>query len=235
MLVQFQTIKLKVSDGTEMQAYVSKPAELKPLAGIVVFQEAFGVNAHIRTVTDRFAEQGYLSVAPELFHRSAQPGFEGAYDNFPVVMPHLKALTDPGTEADAKAAFEWLQSQGVKNIGCVGFCMGGRVSYLSNSTLPYKAAVSYYGGGIGTPDYLVRAKDQKAPLLLHWGGLDQHILPEQIRAAEDALRASHKYFINVVYSHADHGFNCDARPSYNADAAKLAWGSTLGFFSQHLI
>jgi carboxymethylenebutenolidase len=169
-----------------------------------------------------------------LFHRSAEPGFEEAYDNFQAIRPHFTALSDPGTEADVKASFEWLQNQGVKNIGCVGFCMGGRISYLSNSTLPFKAAVSYYGGGIGTPDYLLMAKDQKAPLLLQWGGLDQHILPEQIRAAEDALRASQKHFTSVVYSQADHGFNCDARPSYNADASQLAWGLTLDFFRQNL-
>ncbi|HXL73813.1 MAG TPA: dienelactone hydrolase family protein [bacterium] len=234
MPVKTQKIQLKVSDGTEMQAYVSKPAELQPIVGIIVFQEAFGVNAHIRAVTDRLAEHGYVCVAPELFHRSAPPGFEGAYDNFPAIAPHFKALSDAGTEADAKAAFEWLQSQGVTHIGCVGFCMGGRVSYLTNSTLPYKAAVSYYGGGIGMPDYLAKAKDQKGPLLLHWGGADQHIPPDQIRAAEDALRSAKKNFINVVYSQADHGFNCDARPSYNAEAAEQAWVLTHAFFKLHL-
>jgi carboxymethylenebutenolidase len=234
MPVQSQTVKLKVSDGTEMQAYASKPAELKPIVGLIVFQEAFGVNDHIRAVTDRFAEHGYLSVAPELFHRSAPPGFEGAYDNFQVLMPHMKALTDAGTQADAKASFEWLQSQGVKNIGCVGFCMGGRVSYLTNSTLPFKAAVSYYGGGMGAPEYLALAKDQKGPLLLHWGGADKHITPDQVRAIEDALRAANKNFINAVYSQADHGFNCDARPSYNAEAADQAWVLTMAFLKRHL-
>ena len=108
MPVQSQKILLKVSDGTEVQCYVSKPAELSPSVGLIVFQEAFGVNHHMRSVTDRFAEHGYLAICPELFHRTAPVGLELAYDNFQAVMPYYQALTDAGLEADGKACFDWL-------------------------------------------------------------------------------------------------------------------------------
>jgi carboxymethylenebutenolidase len=97
-------VELAVADGSKMQAYVARPAGGKSHPGLLVFQEAFGVNAHIRDVTERFARAGYVAIAPELFHRSAPAGFEGAYDNFPGVMPHMQAITEAGLEADAGAA-----------------------------------------------------------------------------------------------------------------------------------
>lgn len=228
-----QSIELKISDNTQMRAYVARPAGASPSAGLLIFQEAFGINAHMRSVADRFSEQGYLAIAPELFHRSAPPGFEASYDDFPVVMPHYQALTNEGLLADAQACFDWLTAQGVRDIGSVGFCLGGRVSFLANSALPLKAAVSYYGGNIA-PSLLSKAADQKAPLLLHWGGLDKHITPPVIASVEEALRASGKEYISSVYSKADHAFNCDARPNYHAESATLAWGSTLAFLKLHL-
>ncbi|MGH7738844.1 MAG: dienelactone hydrolase family protein [bacterium] len=230
---QTRTIELKISDNTQMRAYVAQPAGASPAAGLLVFQEAFGVNDHMRSVTDRFAEQGYFAIAPELFHRSAPAGFEGSYSDFAAVMPHYQALTNEGLLVDAQACFDWLTTQGVQNIGSVGFCLGGRVSFLANSALPLKAAVSYYGGNIA-PALLPNAADQKAPLLLHWGGLDKHITPPIIASVEEALRASGKEYISSVYSKADHGFNCDARPTYHAESAQLAWSSTLTFLKLNL-
>jgi carboxymethylenebutenolidase len=228
-----ETIQLQVSDGTTLRAFVARPAS-DPTAGILVLQEAFGVNPHMRQITIRFAEEGYLAIAPELFHRTAHDGFEGDYGNFQPLMPHIQAMTATGNLADAKASFDWLESQGTKKIGAVGYCMGGRVAYIANSTLPLKAAVSYYGSQIATPENLARAKDQRGALLLNWGGADKHIPPDQIRAIEDALRAADKSFVNVVYSGADHGFNCDARPSYNAEAAEESWALTRTFLEKHL-
>src|SRR5438270_836039 len=108
---------------------------------ILVFQEAFGVNAHIRDVTERFAELGYLAAAPEVFHRSAPPGFEGNYSDFPSVQPHMKAMTNEGLEADIRATYELLRNDNACNgrFASIGFCMGGRVSYLANSILPLGA------------------------------------------------------------------------------------------------
>jgi carboxymethylenebutenolidase len=231
-------VNLSASDGTSLRAYVAHP-EGKPRAGLLVFQEAFGVNAHIRDVTERFAREGYLAISPELFHRSA-PGFEAGYTNFAEVMPHMQALTDAGLAADIQAAYQWLKNGEAKNlpVGSTGYCMGGRTSIQAAITVPLQCAVSYYGGGIGPspmfPDLLSRLKDLKAPTMYFWGGLDAHIEPDAVNAVTKALDEAKKDYVNVVFSTADHGFFCDARASYNAVAAKEAWALTLEFFKQHL-
>jgi carboxymethylenebutenolidase len=223
------TIQLNVADGTTMQAYASPPSAKPNGAGILVLQEAFGVNRHIRNVADRFAAQGYHALAPELFHRSAPPGWEGNYNNFPSVMPHIRAMTIPGLEADLRAAFHWLtDAAGCAPVHAVGYCMGGRCAYIANSILPLGRAVSYYGGGI-TGELLDRAKQMNAPILLFWGGKDKHIGPEQRRALFDALAAAKKSYINVEFSDADHGFNCDERPSFHEAASRQAWALTFEF------
>lgn len=225
-----ERVELKVSDGTAMAGYVARPHDHGPHAGIIVLQEAFGVNSHIRHVAERLAQEGFVSIAPELFHRTAH-GFEGDYMNFQPAMPHIRAMTAEGTEADLRAVFDWLrQAPGVSAIHSMGFCMGGRVSFLANSILPLQSAVSYYGGGIA-PELLPRAAALKAPMLFFWGGRDKHIPPEQRRAVVDALSAAGKSFINVEFSEADHGFNCDERPSYHPRSAKLAWDLTLDFLN----
>ena len=233
-------VTLQVADGTTMRAYVAKPQNGRPRAGLLVFQEAFGVNAHIRDVTERLAREGYHALAPELFHRTA-PRFEGDYNNFEAIMPHIRALKDQGLEADARSAYTWLnENLGAPetSIACIGFCMGGRVSFLTNSILPVKAAVSFYGGGIAPnpmgPGLLSRAGDLHAPQLLFWGGLDKHIGPEQTQAVAEALREAGKPFVNVEFSDADHGFSCDVRASYNPAAARQAWALTHAFLNCYL-
>jgi carboxymethylenebutenolidase len=238
--IKVEFVSLNVADGTRMRAYVARPQGVAPRAGLLVFQEAFGVNAHIRDVTERFAREGYVAIAPELYHRSAEEGFEGDYANFESVLPHRRVMTDQGTEADVESAFAWLtadpETKG-RPMACVGFCMGGRVSFLANSVLPLDAAVSFYGGGIGpnptVPHLLDRTARLRGPMLFFWGGLDKHIGPEQTRAVADALTAAGKRFVNVEISDADHGFFCDARPSYNAAAAQQAWVLTLEFLQVH--
>jgi len=238
MSVATEFVTLSVSDGTSMRAYVARPAGA-PRAGLIVFQEAFGVNGHIRDVTERFAGQGYLAIAPELFHRSVEPGFEAGYTDFPVVRPIMQKLTDDGLTADGRAAFDWLQGQ-VKGlpIGAIGYCMGGRVACLASITIPVACAVSYYGGGITPnptfPGLVDRLKDAKAPVMFFWGGKDAHIGPDAVNSVESAMRAAGKPYVNVVFSEADHGFFCDARASYNAEAASQAWPLTLAFLQTHL-
>lgn len=232
---------LRVADGTTMRAFLAWPESHASLPGMLVFQEAFGVNAHIRDVTQRIAQQGFLAIAPELFHRTAPPEFEGPCDNFPSVMPHMAALTDDGLIADIRAAYEALRNHdGIdrERVASIGFCMGGRVSFLADSILPLHAAISFYGGGIAPgprgPGLLGRVKDLHAPILMFWGGLDKHIGPEQHRAVADALRAAGKNFVNVEFSAADHAFFCDARPSYNAAAAEQAWALSMAFLKINL-
>ena len=240
--IQTETVQLSVSDGTTMSAYVARPASGGGKAGLLVFQEAFGVNAHIRDLTKRFARAGYTAIAPALFHRT-DPAFEGSYTDFAAAMPHMQGLTDAGQSADIKAAYDWLKSEAggaATAVGSTGYCMGGRASFLADALVPLHASVSYYGGGItGSPmpmfpDLLAHAKDLHAPILLFWGGKDGHIGSEIVRAVEDALKAADKPYTQVVFSQADHGFFCDARASYNPEAAAQAWPLTLAFLAAHL-
>lgn len=239
MEISAQYVDLKVSDGTSMRAYTALPkATAARKIGLIVGQEAFGVNAHIRDVTERFAREGYIAIAPELFHRTAA-GFEGRYDDFPAVAPHMRAMTDAGNEVDLRAVHEWLTSNhgAQMPIAAVGFCMGGRAAFLAALTLPLKCAASFYGGGIAPgangPGLLGRVNDLRAPVLFFWGGRDRHITPEIRRTIIDGLSAAGKTFVNVEFSDADHGFFCDARASYSPVAAAEAWPLTLAFLATH--
>jgi carboxymethylenebutenolidase len=230
-----QKVTLQVADGNTMNAYVARPADGAPRPGLMVFQEAFGVNAHIRDVTERCARAGVVAIAPELFHRTA-PGFEAAYTDFPATVPHMKAMTVEGLMQDIRAAYDWLQGdpQVRKDaIASIGFCMGGRASFLANATVPLQAAISFYGGGIA-PALLPQVASLHATMLFFWGGRDKHIGPEQIRAVIDECKRLGKPYVNVEISDADHGFFCDARASYHPEAASLAWGICESFLHFHV-
>jgi carboxymethylenebutenolidase len=137
-------------------------------------------------------------------------------------------------ESDVQATFEWLKSntQSGANIASVGYCMGGRASFLANTAVPLKAAISYYGGNM--PSFLHRTAKLSAPMLLFWGELDHHIPAEQRNQVTSAMREAKKDYADVVFSYADHGFFCDARQSYNADAAKLSWDLVRSFLNSRL-
>ena len=225
-----QAVTLQVEDGTQMAAYTARPKEGKRLPGIIVLQEVFGVNSHLRSVTERLANEGYVAIAPELFHRTA-PGFQGDYRDFESARKHMRAMTVPGIEADLKAALEWLRATPFvqrDQVYSVGFCMGGRVSFLANAALPLRAAASFYGGGIA-PDLLDRVPTLHGPMLLIWGGMDKHIGPEQRAAVVEALRQGRKAYVNVEFSDADHGFFCDERAAYQPRAARQSWALLLEF------
>lgn len=240
MDLKTEYVTLPVDDGTSMRGYVAHPAA-PPSRGVIVCQEAFGVNPHIRDVTERFARQGFLSIAPELYHRTA-PGFEGRYDDFPSVMAHMKALTDAGMAADLRAAYSWLTKNGGRGdfpVAAVGFCMGGRAAILTALTVPVACAVSFYGGGIAptanNPGLLNRIGELTAPALLFWGGKDKHIGPDQVQAVTRVLGQAGKNYTNVEISDADHGFFCDARPSYNPVAAAHSWQLVLAFLDTYTL
>lgn len=227
-------VELKAGDGSVMQAYTALPAGNGPFPGLILYQEAFGVNRHIRDLAERFAAVGFVVIAPELFHRTAPKGFEGSYTDFPAIAPHFQGLNDALLEHDARAAFEWLADHPKvqrDNISCTGYCMGGRVSFLTNTILPVKAAISYYGGRIA-PDLIKRADHLHAPMLFFWGGLDKHIPHEQIETVTAGMRAAGKDFINVEISYADHGFFNDEKPAYSPKAAAEAWALTLAFLGK---
>lgn len=228
-------INLKVKDASDMQVYVAQPKGVEPFPVILVFQEAFGVNNHIRDIADRIAREGYLAIAPELFHRTAAPGFVASYTDFEQVRPHIQAITTENVEHDLQAVYDWIKDNKQvqpDNLACIGFCMGGRISFIANSYLQLKATVSFYGGGI--QNLLERVTDLKAPQLFFWGGKDHHIRPEHIQSITEALRNADKQFINVEISDADHGFFCNERTAYNPQAATESWEFVKAFFKNKL-
>ncbi len=233
--IEIKTVDVAVPGASEMTLHWANPPGEKRGPGILVFQEAFGVNHHIQDVVKRFAREGYWAVAPELFHRTAR-NFQSGYTDWSQVAPHMQAITIEGLEADARAAHGWLKSQ--KNviadkIACIGFCLGGRTSFVANSILPLGAAISFYGGRI-VPDLLPLAIKQHGPILLCWGGLDKHIPAAMTRSIADALSAASKTFIHAEFADADHGFFCDERSAYNPKAAAEAWALSLAFLKGRL-
>ena len=207
---------------------------------IIVLQEAFGVNDHIREVTDRFAAAGYLAIAPELFHRDGSP--EIAYDDFVSALTHMGNFTRAGLEGDIRDTVEHLGTLDIESpsIGIVGYCMGGTVATFVDTLGIVGAAVSFYGGGVtsgrfGLPSLVELAPEIKAPWLGLFGGLDKGIPMDQVGELEEAMADTEPITEMVVYEEADHGFHCDDRSNvFNAEAAADAAARALEFFSEHL-
>jgi len=188
-------------------------------------QQIFGVNAHIRTVTDSFAAEGYVAIAPALFDR-VRRGINLGYN--PETMKegfgYVQQLEREKTLLDLAACIAVVKHAG--RVGVVGFCWGGRMAYVSACELPVACGVAYYGGGIAQE----LAKTPKCPMLYHFGGKDTHIPQSDI----EKIRAADPRGTFYLYPEAEHGFNCDMRGSFNAESAKLARQRTLDFFGQHL-
>ncbi|HEX4020082.1 MAG TPA: dienelactone hydrolase family protein [Acidobacteriaceae bacterium] len=221
-------IQLKAADGHTLDAYLAQPAG-KPKAGIVVIQEIFGITAHIRSVVDGYAKDGYLVIAPALFDR-AQRHVEYKYDQTGMQEGYaiVKQLPIEGTLADIQAAITYLRQQpGIHKVGVVGYCWGGTLAWLSNTRLHPDATVSYYGGGI--QNYIT--EKSSCPAIFHFGLEDTHIsqtVVEQVR---------HEYPGYAVYTYesAGHAFNRDVDDThYNKEAAALARQRTLAHFEEHL-
>ncbi len=230
-----EKVSLRVSDGTMMDVSTARPNDVNKHPGIMVFQEAFGVNHHIRNILDRFATEGYIAAAPELYHRT-QPGFEGSYTDFEGTRKHIQAVTVEGLTADIKTTNEWLYGNNYfeeDKVVSIGFCLGGRVSFLANTVLNLKAAASFYGGSI-SETLLDKVNDLSAPQLMFWGGLDKHITSDKINKITEELSRQNKNFTNVVFSRAEHGFFCDERASYNPDSARQAWLLVKEYFKTYL-
>ncbi|WP_437397721.1 dienelactone hydrolase family protein [Flagellimonas lutimaris] len=225
---------LQVSDGTEEDAYFAIPEEGENFPGIILLQEAFGVNHHIRSVAERLCVEGYAVIAPDLYHRTA-PRLEVPYSDFSEAIAHYQSITKEGLKQDLQAVYECFQQ--MKNIrkdkiGSIGFCMGGRASFLANASLPLEAAVSYYGGSMH--QWADEAPNLHGDHLFFWGGMDEHIATEHIETTISAVKNAGKPYTNVLFSYADHGFHCDERESYHPLAAKEAWAMTLAFFDSRL-
>ncbi len=216
---------IQSADGTTIGAWQAKPGGMIK-AGMVVIQEIFGVNNHIRNVTDRFAADGYLAIAPAMFDRrkaDVELGYtpEGIAAGREIAM----SLKPAEIMADVAGAIKALRGLGCAKIGIVGFCFGGTVAWRAAAGADVDAAVGYYGGGV----YGARDLKPRVPTALHFGDKDAHIPMDQVRAVADM----HPEVEVHVYA-ADHGFHCDERGSYDAMAAKLAYARTLEFFGKHL-
>jgi carboxymethylenebutenolidase len=223
-------VTVKAEDGHQLDAYVAAP-EKEPVGAIVVIQEIFGVNPSIRGVADWYAREGFLAIAPALFDRfepNLQLGYgeadmKRAFELYPKLDPNVSML-------DVAAAFHYVKRAG-KPAGIVGFCYGGLTTWVSatrgeNVRMQPDACVCYYPGGVGK----VASEEPSCPVMIHFGGADDHIGADQREAVEKAHPEVEVY----VYEGVGHAFANPDRPSYNEPAAKLADERTLAFFRKHL-
>ncbi len=217
------TIELHAADGHSLAAYRAGPESAS--RGLVVIQEIFGVNHHMRAVCDEFAEQGYAVIAPALFDR-VQPGIELGYgpDDRKAGMELRAQVPEAGTLADVQAAAHAL---GGANLGIVGYCWGGTIAWWgATRATAFKAAIGWYGGGIAT----TRTEHPPCPVQLHFGELDHGIPLTDV----DLIRQAQPGVEIFVYEGAGHGFGCTERDSFNPAARDLAQRRTLAFLQEHV-
>ena len=221
-----QDVTLTASDKFELGAYRAAPAGT-PKGAVVVIQEIFGVNHHIRTVCDRFAEQGYVAIAPAIFDR-IERNFQSGYspEEIAIARKFVAALDWPAMLRDTQAAIDATKDVGP--VGIIGFCLGGSVAYAAATKLSgLSAAIGYYGGAV------VKFADDKptVPTQLHFGEKDHGIPLSDV----EIIRAKRPEVEVFVYDGAQHGFGCDERASYDKPSAELARQRSLAFFAKHLV
>jgi carboxymethylenebutenolidase len=237
-----EKVTIATVDGS-MDAYVARPAAPGKGPAVVVIQEAFGVNEHIKDVCRRFARAGYVAIAPEIFHRSER-GLEIPYGDMPPAMAQLALLTNDGLEVDLAATFDYARGDGEVDawrVGLVGFCVGGFVAFLGACRLDPAATVAFYGGGIVRArqgmliePLLDEADAIDAPLLCLFGSEDGGIPPADVDAIRGRLDTRGIGCEVVVYEGAKHAFFCDLRPNYHPEAAAAAWARTLAWCERYV-
>ena len=225
-----EMIQLTASDDHKLGAYVAKPAGT-PKGAVVVIQEIFGVNPHIKRVTDSFAADGYYAIAPALFDRFKRD-IELTYSGVDMAEAFAlySLLSKESALKDVAAAFKEASTH-ASDVGVVGFCYGGFMAWLSatrgaSEGISPRCAVAYYPGGIGD----VAGETPTCPVIVHVGTEDSHIDQKQL----DKLTAAHPEVPLYLYAGAQHGFNCDARDAYNPEMAKIARGRTDSFLAEYL-
>lgn len=238
MDITTSTLQLNTPDG-KMETYEAKPKDSVARPGIVVLMEAFGLNGHIKDVTERIAREGYVAIAPDLYQR--EPERVVPYAELQKAIGIMNRLQDPKVMSDVGAVISHLKSQNYVKagaIGVTGFCMGGRFTYLSaaHHNKDVKAAVAFYGGGIpmGNPSPLSRTAEINCPIHLFFGAKDPLIPQDHVAQIKKALTDNRKNFTMDIYPEAGHGFFCNERQSYHAGSAKDAWEKFKAFFAQHL-
>lgn len=243
MNVEAKSSSLMTGDGT-MPLHVARPKGASgKLAVVIVIQEAFGLNPNITGIADRFAGEGYMAIAPNLYYREG--GTVVGYDQLPEAIGLMTRLTDDQVLADLGHLVKQLRSDPqarVDRIGITGFCMGGRISYLAACEIAeIRASVPFYGGAIAGPQMTPGAKPpvertakMKASIMLHFGEKDSYIPLSAVDEIRKTLEREKKDFQIFVYPGAGHGFFCSERADYDAGAAELAWERTRDFFAKHL-
>ena len=229
--------------GETMEAYLTTSGSNEPSPAVIVIQEIWGVNSHIQYVTDRLPSQGYVGLAPAMFHRQGRMTM-GLHEEFDNAIASMQQCSDAGIVADVQAAVDYLKAQPFvqsDKIGIVGFCFGGRVSYLAACTVSgLSAAVVYYGGGIMNalggdgPSPFDQTGNITAPVLGLFGEEDGNPTPADVNQIDAALTAAGKTHEFHMYPGCGHGFHCNARSSYRPEAARDAWAKTMAWFDQHL-
>jgi len=216
-------LQLRAADGHQLSAYVVRP-EGKPRGSMVVVQEIFGVNSHIRRVAEQYAAEGYLAIAPALFDRQRK-GVDLGYDAGGVQagIGLMMKATNEGAIADLNAAIDSVAHAG--RVGMVGFCWGGRITYLAGCRTNIAAAVAYYGGGIAQ----MLDETPRSPTMLHFGEHDSNTPLSDVERIRHAFPAGEYH----LYP-AGHGFNCADRADFDAASARLAFERTIEFFRRHI-
>ena len=217
-----ETVKLTANDKHSFDAYVARPDD-QPKAGLVIVQEIFGVNQHIRRIADGFAKDGYLAIAPALFDR-VERGIELGYDKDDIAAGRAIRAKISWDQAmsDVSAALGFLAGAG--KAGVIGYCWGGSVAWLAACRLNPAAAVCYYGGNI----HECRNEQPSCPVMFHFGEEDTGIPLDQVKE----IGKAHPKQELFTYAGAGHGFNCEMRGSYHPDSAAIARERTLAFLSR---
>ena len=220
-----ESVTLRAADGHSFNAYVARPAT-EPIAALIVVQEIFGVNAHIRSVADGWARDGFLAVAPALFDR-IQPGIDLGYDpaGMQTAMSLFPKFDVDKAIVDVAAVVDFAAGATGKKVGVIGYCLGGTVAWLSATRLQPAAAVGYYGGRIGN----YAAENPTCPVMLHFGSQDTHIPAAEV----EKVHSAHPE-VEIFWYDTGHAFNCEPRRSFNAVAAKEARQRSLDFLQKHL-
>ena len=237
--------ELSGAQGQDMATYVSHPApsEGNSFPAVIVVMEAFGVTRHIEQVCDEYARHGYVAVAPSLYHRD-HPNAKLGYDQMPQVQQYMGALQDDQLIEDINVTVDYLQNRYQRTrgnkIGIVGYCVGGRITYLAATSCPGLSAASvYYGGRIlvpfgDGPAPVERTSGSTVPVMGSFGEDDANPTPADVTQIEEALDAAGVTRDFKMYSGAGHGFNCNERPDYREDAAADALARTLGWFDKYV-
>jgi carboxymethylenebutenolidase len=242
--VRTEEVTLDV-DGRSMPAFLALPESAGPHAAVLVFEEVFGVNVHIRDVARRLAAEGYVAIAPDYHHRAWTPGTQLGYTEADVKrgMEVIPKLTADGMSADIAATIAYLRTRkevDPERLGAIGFCIGGHAAYFCAATQPVKATASFYGGGIasfgpgGGPPTVQRTGGIKGKILCLFGKKDAMIPQDQVQTIRQALEEHHVRHEIIVYDDATHGFFCDQRGSYEPKAAADAWERVKRFFGEEL-